>query len=233
MRMLMVVGLAILVAGAALVPLPLRLESPGVLVEVGDAVTIELGGAVAQTRTLAGSVSGSYLVAEQPDRAPTVLRVAGALLDPAVDVRAGAPGPQPGARHPLTDAALAGIGAAGARAADEADLPIVAATGEGTRADSRSLAVVLHVFDTLAAVDLAAGRRIAVLGLVEGDGSVTCPARADRSVEAARTAAADVLVVPSDCDLREEPRSVPVLRARSFTEAVVVLRDGPPEGPPG
>ena len=196
MRVTILGGLAVLLAAAAFVPLPVRVIDDGRLVDVAEHVSVQVHPSfTTSAATGARAVNGAYLGSTSVTRATLVQVVAGAVR-PSTDLARSRPEGQ-GPTETLTAAALSGLGIAPVRVNPD-EVPVsVAATAPVAR---DSAAAALHVFDLVADVDLAQGRTIAVLGFVSADLGLHCLADVAAGVRAAVAAGARLIVVGRGCD---------------------------------
>lgn len=221
-------GIAVVVVSAWVVPVSLTVSSPGRLVAVQELVTLSLSPAFVEAAASSPQpVTGQFL-APRDDTRPSLARVIAALAWPTHVVHGATPAPRDPVEQPATVAALLGLGLSPGRM-QGTDLPV--AVRVDARAEPASVGLLLHVFDAAAQRDVARGRRIAGIGVMDPDLALRCPRGADDSVAAAVAGGVEVIVVPSSCAAtREVAPSAVIVRASTFLEAVDALLAGEAAG---
>jgi len=223
MRVLTVVGVAVLVVAAWVVPLPWAVVRPAELVTAAEVVTVDIDAdylAAAGGRDTA--VSGTYLVTAEHERVPLIRLVTAAAAPGHHVVR---PRRRPTGEDTLVAATMAGLGVA-PRHADPSEVPVTVRL-TGPAAPDR-LGLSLYAFDLGATVDLARGRRVLALGTVDARGLLQCASPIAETVRSAAEAGVDVVVVPTPCagnarDAVPAGSSLQVLDAAQLIEAADAL----------
>jgi hypothetical protein len=205
--------LGVVVAGAAILPLPLQIVSSGTLVEAATLVRVDGDGPITP-----GGHTGVYLM--PATRRATALDAALSLVQPMQHVTRTGPDVVDDL-NPVDSALLTGAGIAPYRA-NPHEYGLQAAFTSGHH-DVHALGLLLEIYDQVSSLDLAAGRRIAVLGTVQPDGTVACvPGAADAAV-AAQAAGADVVLVGPGCATDLAVEGPQILQAPTFVDALTVL----------
>lgn len=218
MRVLSWLGLVVVAAGAAIVPLPWVVAVPGDVVDVGEAVTIridpqlqEAGGAKR------GPLTGRY-VSTRDVVGPSFVQLAVAAVAPGRSIRRARQQPPVVLAQVPVVAALRGLGLSPARM-EGAALPVTVDLDDSL--EPSSLAAALHVFDTTSSLDVAQDRVVGAVGAVALDESLRCTGAVGAAVAGLRAAGADVVVVPRDCEDRLDSHGI--VRAATFVQAVEAL----------
>lgn len=113
---------------------------------------------------------------------------------------------------------------------DEVDLPFDAELGETSiGGPSAGMMIALTTVDLLLEDDLAAGRLVAGTGTIDGEGRVGTVGGVAEKVSAARTAGADLLLVPAEqleIAVAASDGELRIVGVSTLSEAVAALRDG-------
>jgi len=201
----------VLLAISAVVRVPAEVVWPDQVVDVAPLVDVSVRDAPARR------ASGAYLTVRRRQR-PTVLEWLRAAVPGGADV-----GPRTPASidhfDPVESALLIGSGVAPGRGRPE-DLGLAAVVRDDHIA-AADPAIVLYIADVVSPQDLAAGRRVLVLGGLGSSFTLTCP---DDALAAYRSTKPppDVVVIARDCPDARALRAAraPLLEAASLYDVI-------------
>lgn len=190
--------LVVLVAAGAVVRVPADVVWPTQVVGAGQLVEVTARGAAPNPEP-----TGTFLTSRRRQR-PTVLQWIGALAP-----GGGAVADATSSDHfdPLEGSLLIGAGVSPGRA--DAGALGLAAVLRDDRSAASDPAIVLHVADVVSPLDLAANRRVLVLGVLEPGFTLRCPEDGLATYQATLPPP-DLVVVATGC-----PETPALIRARA------------------